>query len=44
MYTEKERWQEAQTSAEKALELVEDDKLKNSIKVFLDIVERKLSE
>ncbi|MCF7795376.1 hypothetical protein K9M50_03390, partial [Patescibacteria group bacterium] len=44
MYSQKERWQEAKKSAEKAYELVTDQKKKNSIKVFLDIVERKLNE
>ena len=42
LYTQEERWQDAKISAQKAYELVVDEKKKNSIKVFLDIVEKKL--
>jgi predicted RNA polymerase sigma factor len=44
MYTQEERWQEAKVSAQRALELATDDKKRNSIEVFLDIVEKRLGE
>ena len=42
LYIQEERWQEAKSSALRAYELVTDEKKKSSIKVFLDIVEKKL--
>jgi O-antigen ligase/Tfp pilus assembly protein PilF len=42
LYTQEERWQEAKSSALRAYALVTDEKKKSSIKVFLDIVEKKL--
>jgi tetratricopeptide (TPR) repeat protein len=44
LYTQEERWQEAKSSALRALELATDDKKRNSIEVFLDIVEKRLGE
>ncbi|MFP4514870.1 MAG: O-antigen ligase family protein [Parcubacteria group bacterium] len=44
LYTEMDNWQEAKVSALRALELVTDEKKRSSIKVFLDIVEKKLSK
>jgi len=44
LYTQEENWQEAKTSAQKALELAPFGEKRNSIKVFLDIVEGKINE
>jgi hypothetical protein len=44
LYTQEENWQEAKISAQKALELAPFGEKRNSIKVFLDIVEGKINE
>jgi O-antigen ligase len=44
LYSQEERWQEAKDSSQKAYELVTDEKKKNTIQVFLNIVEKKLNK
>jgi O-antigen ligase len=44
LYTQGENWQKAKSSAQRALELAPFGEKRNSIKVFLDIVEGKINE